>query len=156
MALSPAQKTTLKAFILATPALNTLYVDGNLDGLAAALNAPAAPTFTVWKTSVSINDVGKGFINTGLAALMSANNDRLISFAAYNSIVDPSRADQRAFFDDVFSAASGASTRASLLALWKRTASVIEKLFATGTGSDASPATLTYEDVLPYSDLIGL
>ena len=35
-----------------------------------------------------------------------------------------------AFFDDVFSVAAGASTRAALLALWKRPATRLEKLFA--------------------------
>jgi hypothetical protein len=68
--------------------------------------------------------------------------------------INPSRTDQRAFFDDVFSAASGDSTRAALLALWKRLATRVEKLFATGTGSDASPATLTFEQPLAYQDVL--
>ncbi len=55
--------------------------------------------------------------------------------------VNPSLADRRQCFDDIFSGAGGATTRANLLALWKRLATFAQKLFSTGTGSDAVPAT---------------
>lgn len=60
----------------------------------------------------------------------------------------------RAFFDDVFSGAGGTNTRAALLVLWKRLATRIEKLFATGTGSDAVPATLVFEGEVSVQDII--
>ncbi len=37
--------------------------------------------------------------------------------------------------------------------MWKRTATRGEKVFATGTGSDASPATLNYEGAISYNDV---
>ena len=67
--------------------------------------------------------------------------------------VNPSLAERRAFFDEVFSVAAGATTRAQLLALWKRPATRTEKIFATGTGSDASPATLTFEGSISGTDV---
>ncbi len=156
MSLTPEQKATLKSHILATPALEVIYTNGDLTGLEAALNADAAPAFIVWKTSVPKNVVGKTFVASALAAITAGNNDKLANFAAWNETVDPSRADQRAFFDDVFSVAAGASTRAALLVLWKRNATVTEKLFATGTGNDGSPATMVFEGFVTVSDLVGL
>jgi hypothetical protein len=152
--LTPAQLQTLKTDIESDPALNAEPM--NSDGayaIAQAYNALAAPAFIVWKTNVPRNEVGKTFVASALAAITAGNNDKLANFAAWNEVVNPSRADQRAFFDDVFSVAAGASTRAALLVLWKRTATRLEKLFATGTGSDASPATMVVEGQIPYQDV---
>jgi hypothetical protein len=154
MALTPAQLTTLRAAIDADPVLSAYprTADGYVD-LATVLNRAADPAFTVWKTRIPINEVGKAFVASSLSAATSANNERLNNFAQWNNDVDPSRADQRQFFDDVFSVASGAPTRTALAALWRRLATRVEALFATGTGSDASPATMTVEGSVSAQDV---
>jgi hypothetical protein len=156
MALTPAQQATVKADILAQGDLNT-FQDGPDGSFAIALlyNAASSPAFIVWKTNVSIGDVGKKFNGTELAGLTTGNQTRLQTIAAFLAGgVNPSVIDNRAFFDDVFSGAGGTNTRANLLALWKRTATRFEKLlFASGTGSDASPAVLGYEGVVSYQDI---
>ena len=152
--LTPAQLQTLKTYIAGVPEWAALPL--NSDGayaIAQALNEPVTPAFIVWKTNVPRNEVGKAFVASALAAITAGNNDKLANFAAWNESVNPSRADQRAFFDDVFSVAAGASTRAALLALWKRSANHVEKLFATGTGSDASPATMVVEGSISYQEV---
>jgi hypothetical protein len=155
--LTTAQRNALKADILANSDALAIYTVGNLEALAALYNANASPTFTVWKSNVSINAVGKAFNGSELAGLTTANQTRLQTIALYLADgVNPSIASNRAFFDDVFSGASGANTRAALLVLWKRAATRLEKLFATGTGSDASPGTLVIEGSLSPDDLIGL
>lgn len=155
--LSTAQRNALKADILANSDALAIYTVGNLEALAALYNANASPAFTVWKSNVSINAVGKAFNGSELAGLTSANQTRLQTIALYlQDGVNPSIASNRAFFDDVFSGASGANTRAALLALWKRAATRLEKLFATGTGSDASPGLLVVEGSISPDDLIGL
>lgn len=154
MALNSTQSAIVKADILANPDLNVF--PNNSDGaygIAALYNLPANPSFIVWKTSVSRNEVGKTFIASALAAITAGNNDKLANFAAWNDTVNPSRADQRTFFDDIFSVAAGASTRAALLALWKRPATRLEKLLATGTGSEASPATMSFEGIVSFSEI---
>lgn len=55
--LTTAQQQTLKTAILAAPDLADLYNEGNLDGLAKALNQPESPPFFVWRSSVSLSEV---------------------------------------------------------------------------------------------------
>lgn len=146
--LTDAQAVTLKAAIEADPVLNAVpltYPDGATQ-LAALLNATTAPPFIVWKTAVSIGEVGRAFNASELAGLTSLNHTRLQTLAVYLAGgVNPSNASVRSFFDDIFSGAGGVNTRATLLVLWKRNARRVERILATGTGSDASPATLTFE-----------
>lgn len=115
--------------------------DGNF-AIAQWYNGTASPSFTVWKKQVGITEVGDNINGTELAGLTSGNNTRLQTVVALSANgVNPSLPDRRAFFDDIFSGAGGTITRAQLLALWKRLATYAQKLFSTGTGSDASPAT---------------
>ena len=154
MTLTTAQLQALKTYINTVPgwAAQPLNSDGAYF-IAQELNKEVVPAFVVWKTNVARNEVGKAFQATALANITAGNNDKLANFAAWNESVNPSRADQRAFFDDVFSVAAGASTRAALLALWKRSANHVEKLFSTGTGSDASPATMVVEGSISYQEV---
>lgn len=152
--MTPEQLQILGAYIAADQVLSAYPM--NSDGayaIAQALNENAAPAFTVWKTNVTRDEVGKAFVATALAAITAGNNDKLANFASWNDTVNPSRLDQRAFFDDIFSVAAGSSTRAALLALWKRPATLLEKIFATGTGSDASPATMVVEGSIGYPEV---
>ena len=155
MALTPSQLVTLKNDIAAAP--DTSGIPHTSDGafaVAALYNLPASPAFTVWKTNVTITQVGDKFNGSELGGLTTANQGRLQTIAQYSPMgVNPSLADRRAFFDDIFSGAGGQITRANLLALWKRLATRAEKLYATGTGSDPTPATLTFEGKLSPSDV---
>lgn len=156
-ALSTAQRATLKTNILATQEANDLYIAGNLSGLIAYYNATATPDFTVWKTNVPLMAVGDAMVATEVAGLTSINLTRLQVLAQYRpNGVNPSIADNRAAYDDIFSGAGGALTRPKLLALWKRLARRVEKLFATGTGSDAVPGQLVFEGQLTLADVQGL
>lgn len=155
MPLTTAQATTLKADIAANLDLSAIpnSYDGALD-IARLYNLEAAPAFTVWKTNVPIGTVGKAFNGAELAGLTTANQSRLQTIAHYLiDGVNPSLLDNRMFFDDVFSGTGGATTRASLLAVWKRPATRIEKLFSTGTGTVLSPATMTLEGTISYQDV---
>lgn len=152
--LTTTQLQTLKTAINADGALSVL--PNNSDTaifIAAAFNAPASPAFTVWKTSVPIGEVGDNFNGTELAGLTTGNLTRLQTIALFSATVNPSLADRRQFFDDVFSGAGGTTTRGKLLTLWKRLATRGEKLYATGTGTDPSPATLVFEGMITGQDV---
>jgi hypothetical protein len=153
MALTSSQYTALKADIAANT--NTVSFGGadiqirNLPNtgdanveVAAWYNGAASPNYTVWKKLVSITEIGDKIDGGELAGLSSLNNTRLQTVVMLSQAgVNPSLEDRRQFFDDIFSGAGGVTTRANLLALWKRLATRAQKLFSTGTGSDASPAT---------------
>jgi hypothetical protein len=158
MALSPAQLATLKAAILADPVLaaQPLNADGAY-AIAVEMNKPAAPAFTVWRSRVPFDEVADNTAIADLSAMTSANVNRYqtVMSISPNGVVPTT--DRRAGFEDIFGGAAGATTRAKLgLAgvVWKRLATRAEKLFATGTGSDAVPATLTFEGQLGYPDVV--
>ena len=151
--LSAAQIAILRPIVLAEPTLATARLTGDDGAIAAWLNAAASPAFTVWKTNVTITDTGKTFVGTEWAGMTNANHTRMQTVAQWLSTgYNPSLPDIRAMFDDIWSGAGGVATRAKYLAFWKRLASRAEKALATGTGSDAVPATLTFEGLVTGDD----
>ena len=154
--MTPAQLTTLKAAIAAETdvAFVAFRLGGSTGSMAEWYSLPD-PAFVVWKTNVSVNSVGDNMVGTEFAGLTSLNATRLQTIAQYSpSGINPSMADRRQFFDDVFSGAGGVLTRAKLLILWKRMALRGEKLYATGTGTDTTPATLAFEGRITNSDVL--
>jgi hypothetical protein len=145
MPLTLSQLTALKNSIAADGVLS--LQPNNSDGntvIANAYNLAASPSFTIWRKSVALAEIAKKINGTELAGLSSLNHTRfqtIITLTNASGGLDASLADQRQFFDDIFSGAGGATTRASLLVLWKKLATRVEKLFSSGTGSDAVPAT---------------
>ena len=156
MALTSAQYATLKAAILADPTLNAYpnTGDGNTDMCFQKLNVVASPTFIAWKPSVSVESTGQAFNGTELAGLSTANQTRLQTVAQYLAGgYNAGLADVRQMFNDIWSGAGGATTRTNLLALWKRSALLGEKILASGTGTDASPAVLSVDGAISVQDL---
>lgn len=157
--LTSAQLVTLKAFINTNPAWAVLPLSNAAGQLIAdALNASAAPSFIVERTSLTKHEIITGTSSTGstfnwagAGYITRAQGEREAFNAMFNSTgsVDPSRPAIKAAFADIFSGTGNAlANRNHILALSKRPASVVEKLFATGTGTDASPATLVFEGTL--------
>lgn len=175
MALSNAQLDTFKADILANtdPAVVAALAAGADNAIAEWYNQTASPAFWVWKNDVTTDDVGRTISLKDLGNITTANSDRLnTAFTLYSQGegakgFSPSTATTRAFFADMFSGAAGAATRPLLLSLWQRTTNYIEKLFATGTGTQGtgeingtsgqpdagSPATLVFEGTVSSSDV---
>jgi hypothetical protein len=163
MALTSAQKATLKAAITADPVLSAL--PNNTDGafeIAAAFNAPATPAFFVWRSLVTEHE----FTGTVSAEATSFSWPAYIARSEaerngwgrmFNGTysVNPSLPNVRQGIADIFSgsANSAPAQRAHLLAIAKRNATRAEKLFATGTRSTASPATMAFEGSLSYQDV---
>lgn len=156
MNLTLAQLQAIKADIAANNDLNVNQntEDGNA-AIAALYNLVAVAAFIVWKSSATIQQIGTAFDATELAGLTTGNSTRLQTLAMYFAQgVNPSIAGIRQFFSDVFSGAGGANTTIGLNALWRRSALRIEKLFATGTGTTASPATLVIEGKVTSTDIL--
>lgn len=153
MALTTQQLASLKADILADPILaaEPMNDDGHFD-IAAAYNLPASPSFTVWKTAVSTSDV-KDVVNWTEFIGRTAGERDAFQFLLSNEIINPSSPNVRQGIQDMFSGPSGVTSRAAIFARSKRGSTRAEKLFASGTGSDGSPATMSFEGNLSYADV---
>ena len=154
MSLTQAQLTTLKADIAADPVLS-LVRRRRTD------RQPLQQRTTSMRTRplpcgkpMSRSRVGNNIVATDLAGLSTLNSTRLQTVVILSQEgINASLPDRRAIFDDIFSGAGGAATRAKLLVLWKQLATRAEKLYATGTGSDASPATMTFQGEIMMQDV---
>ena len=149
MILTPVQLQTLKTAILAEtdPTFVAYRTNGQTDQMAVWYNQ--ASTFVAYKTAVPMSDVGKVINYDAVAALTSANTSRIQTFQQLNPASFKPTADVRSFWDATFSGAlngQGQATRDALVAFWKRFATRCERLYATGTGTDASPGALVFED----------
>jgi len=157
MPFTTAQLSTIKAAIAAEtdPVFVGYRQAGALGAMAEWYSASTSPAFTVWKTAVPLAAVGTAMDSGEVAGLTTSNTSRLQVMAAYSGgSFNPSLPDVQSGFNSVFSGAGGALTRAALLALWKRPAKRIEKLFAVGTGTDAAPATMGYEGNVNINDIL--
>ena len=158
MALTDAQYTTLKAHIIANTNQTVIDALALPDWMTLSIwySALSSPAFIVWKTRVAALDVINSTVFSGAGGFIARTVGER---DGYNLLlnsgwIEPWRTETRQKFSDIFSGSGvGApETRAALLALSKRTATNVEKVFATGTGTDASPATVTYEGMLSMED----
>lgn len=153
MTLTAGQLMKLKAAIEADSELNAQPM--NSDGafaIALALNQTASPAFIVWRTDVPTSDCKKAMVWTEFIGRSAGERDAW-QFMLSNGIVNAADANVRQGVQDIFSGAQGATSRANLVAISKRSATRAEKILATGTGSDAVPATMGFEGNLSYQDV---
>ena len=150
--LTTEQAQTLKAYVEADATLNA--IPHSYDGayaLAEALKANASPDFVVWRTSVAAEEImSNGFIWTAVDAL-TAGKARIWDWMTRYGTINPSKLNVRQGMADAFGAASAMAT--GIMPHLKRNANILEKLFATGTGTTASPATMTIEGSLSYQEI---
>jgi hypothetical protein len=155
MALTTEQRATLKAFVEADPVLSLkpATAQGAYE-IAQELQAIASPEFVVWKTATTKREILKnGFDWTRLDNL-SQGKARIWSEIFIDGEVDASEPNVRTGIDAVWvGTAADLAVRAAVYVHCKRPANIAEKLFATGTGSDASPATMSLEGSINYNDV---
>jgi len=155
--LTSTQRQTLKADILATPEAAQLFTDGNLSGLADYYNAPAAPGVTVWKPQVTRTEIMQNGFDWTRVDNLSIGKARVWEWMFTEGFTNPSKVNVRAGIDQVWvGTAADLAVRAAVYVHCKRLASRIEKLFATGAGSDAAPATMAVEGPISYLEFMGL
>lgn len=151
--LTSAQKTTLKAHIDASSDLNSF--PNTSDGafaVAALLNLAASPAFIVWRSDVSTEEI-RAVLVWGEYDALSVSRQNAFQFLCSNHIVNAALPNVRQGIQSIFAGAQQAGNRAALTAAAKRAASRVEKLLATGTGSDADPATMTFEGAITFGDV---
>jgi hypothetical protein len=152
--LTSEQKAILKADILADPVLSQWAAAGNMASeIADAYNVLASPAWVVWRTAVTAEEWANAVIGGGgasqLDALTASKRDSLLW--AMDRTLDPSDAEVRAALIDF--CGSQNTLKAAIAVVQKRNATRAEKLLSTGTGTDASPATMGFEGALTYQDV---
>lgn len=166
MTLSPAQLATLKAYIDGQPDLSVIpnTTDGAV-AIADLLDLVASPDFLVWRTSVSRDELvgstsvdGTSFSWTGSGFITRSVGERDAFAAIFSSAgtVNPSMLSVRQAFNDIFSGATAPApaNRTHLLTVARRKANRGERVFATGTGSTASPGLLVVEGSISAQDVM--
>jgi hypothetical protein len=152
--LTPEQLATLKAAIEADQTLNAL--PNNTDSafeIAAQFNTEASPAFVVWDTRVSVDEIMRNGMDWARVDNLTVGKARVWDWLGRLGTFDASRANVRAGIDAAWvGTAADLAVRASIYTHCKRNATRAEKVLATGTGTDASPATMTFEGALSYQD----
>lgn len=153
MPLTTEQLQTLKTDILADPILNAF--PNNSDGafeIAKAYNLLANPAYIVWKTNVSTAEIRAVLVWSEFDAL-SVSKQNAFTFLCSNHVVNAALANVRQGISSIFTGPGQAGNLAALIDIAKRSATRAEKLFATGTGTTASPAVMTIEGPISLQDV---
>lgn len=151
--LTTEQLAALKADILADATLNAF--PNNSDGafeIAKAYNLLAAGPWIVWKTDVSTLDIRNALVWAEYDVL-SVSKQNAFAFLCSNHVVNAGLTNVRQGIQSIFSGPQQAGNLAAMIAIAKRSATRAEKLFSAGTGTTASPATMTFEGQLSFQDV---
>jgi len=149
MILTSQQIATLRAWVIANH--NAVFDESTL----APLNAVASPAFIVWKTNVTNQEIMQNGFDWVRVDNLSAGKARIWEWMFQFGSVDPSKVNVRAGFDAVWvGTQADLAVRAAVYAHCKRSATVGEKMFATGTGSDAVPATMGPEGLVTLDNVV--
>lgn len=162
LAFTPAEITTLRAAVQSEPSIQSCLTAGNDVCVSDWLNSQS--TVIVWRTRVTqeeyqtaVSSTGSTFNWSGTGGFIARTQGERDAWRTMFSpgSVNPSQANVRAAFDDIFSGtgAGAVSNRNHLSAVSKRNATVAESVLSTGTGTDASPAVLTYEGRVSVNDI---
>lgn len=152
MALTTAQRATLKAMILADtdPAVQAALAIRNDTEMARLYNLPG--TFIVWRTSIPVAEYREAVTWTEVDAL-TVGKARIWEWITSNMTLplDASKSGVRQGLADCWAANS--TTRPALLAVAKRAATKAEQLFATGVGTTNNPGTLVFDGQISIEDV---
>lgn len=166
--MTSSQLATLRAAIDADTALAALPRTSDAAAtISAAFNLDASPTFYVWRTRVTKNDIVSStsrasttFSWSGAGGFIARSVGEQAAWSelfGVDSTIDPSQPAVRAAFADIFSGSGAAAinNRTHMGSVCRRLATRFERLYATGTGTDdTSAGTLVLEGPLSPQDVI--
>jgi hypothetical protein len=149
-ALSAAQLPVFKAALLAeTDAELVTYRDqGSTTLVAEWYNRAASPACTVWKSSVTQDEIMQNGFDWVQVDNLSVGKARIWEwlFDNQSTAINPSKANVRSGIDEAWKGTSAMlAVRTAIYVHTKRNTTKAEKLFATGLCTDASPSTLVFE-----------
>lgn len=144
--LTTQQLQAIKAAIDSDPALAAQPT--NSDGafaIALALNQIASPSWVVWRTSVPQDEIMLNGFDWARVDNLSVGKSRVWEWMFDNESrsINPSKPNIRAGIDAAWvGTAADFAVRAAVYTHCKTNATRAQKILSTGTGSDATPATM--------------
>lgn len=142
--LTPAQTTALKSAIIADSNLATQKATRDTQAIANYLNT--ASPFVVWKTSVNVDEIMRAGMDWTRVDNLSVGKARIWDWMSRLGSFDCSKPNIRSGVDATWvGTAADLAVRAMVYTQCKRPATWFEKVFATGTGTDATPGVLVIE-----------
>lgn len=148
--LTQEQLVILKADILADPALANAYDED----VAHAYNESATPEYIVWKSAVDPDEIMRNGMDWTQVDNLTVGKARIWEWMTRLGSFNPAKPNLRAGIDAAWvGTAAMLAVRATIYTHCKRTATRAEKLFASGTGTTASPSAMVFEGFLTYSDV---
>lgn len=155
--MTPAQLSALRAYIDTVPAWSALPNDSESALIiAAALNEPATPEFVVWRTQLFQDTITQNGFDWTQVDNLTVGKARIWEWMFLNATrsINPSKPNVRAGIVECWSGTTArVAVQTAVLGHCKRTATVAEKVLATGTGTTASPATMGHEGAVSYADV---
>lgn len=146
----------LRDYIASVPAWAALP-NGSQEAvtIAGALNDVAVPSFIVWRDDVRADEIGNAWSGTDIDGMSALNMQRLQLLLASSAggSFDMRRIDRRAGFENPFGTNANNASRIAMRAAWKRSATVGEKVFSSGAGTDAVPAVMIYIGEISWIDV---
>jgi hypothetical protein len=154
--LTLGQLQALKANIEADAVLNAF--PNNSDGafaISSAYSQIPAPAFVVWKTNVTEQEIMQNNFDWTRVDNLSVGKARIWEWLFKFGSINAANANIRVGIDRVWvGTQADLDVRAVVYAHCKRSANRAEKLFATGAGSDAVPATMVFQGLLGIDDIL--
>lgn len=152
--LTVEQRTSLAIDITNSQEFNAIpHTENGAYAIAEAYNLPTA-TFTVWKTSVNVDEIMRNSIDWARVDNLSVGKARIWDWMSRLGSFNCAKANIRSGIDATWvGTAADLAVRATVYTHCKRLATRVEKLFATGTGTDATPGLLVFEGAINYRDV---
>lgn len=143
--LSTTQMQALRTLCLADQTCAPMAAAANDEGLASWFNATEA-SWIVWRTSVPVDDIMRNGMDWARVDNLSVGKARIWDWMGRLGVLDCSKANVRAGIDATWvGTAADLAVRATIYGHCKRLATRAERALSTGTGSNADPATMTFE-----------
>ena len=155
MALTLTQKQTIAAYIASKPEWASMVKNSDTAYfIAQELNKDDAVPYIVWRTNVDPNEIMRNGLDWTRVDNLSVGKARIWDWMTSLGSLNPSKANIRAGIDATWvGTAADLAVRAVVYTHCKRQATVVEKLLATGLGTDASPSVMGYESPISYQEV---
>ena len=148
MSLSNDQIIALRAAVFNDSASAAFIVAGDAAGLRARLNSLSNPAYIVWRKEVSQDEIMQNGFDWVRVDNLSVGKARIWEwlFANEMRVINPSKLNVRSGIDEAWRGTQAdLDVRAAIYVHCKRTATVAEKLMASGTGTTLVPASMSFE-----------